>query len=107
MLRPFSTELIETLPGAYLPCLPKSADDLGSYCVVVGVLLRSWLVCTVNEKHGCPGLKEAVQKATSRRMRKLANMKGAKAKETRIIIEREERMMNILVKKVEDATGIV
>ena len=105
-----AVELGTTLPKAYLPSLPKTVDDLGMSCIVVGFLLRTWLVQHLfhsKVKQGCPGLAEAVEKATSRRKQKLVSIRGAKAKEIRSIIDAEERMMNIVVKKMEAETGVV
>jgi len=103
-------DLVITLPRAYLPSLPKNADDLGMYCVVVGFLLRTWLLFNLGENgemQGCPGLAAAVDKANLRRRQKLISIKGVKVMEVRSIIDAEERIMNVIVKRMEAETGVV
>jgi hypothetical protein len=103
-------DLVVALPKVYLPSLPKTADELGMYCIVVGFLLRTWLVCNLvhsKVKQSCPGLAAAVDKANLRRKQKIVSIKGAKAMEVRSIIDAEERMMKIVVMKLEAETGVV
>lgn len=94
---------------AYIPSLPptgrEGAPDLAKYCIVTGILFRTWLLYT-KAQEGCPGLRVAIEKAIERRKERLESLKQSARAEVEGIVRLEGRILETLALKLERDTGI-
>ena len=78
------------------------------YCVVTGLLFRTWVVCT-GAKEGFVGLEEIVYEAILKREKRLARSggNGPLWEETKRVVRREARVLKLLIRKIHSACGCV
>jgi predicted type IV restriction endonuclease len=88
-------EYIRSLP----PNGREGAVDLAKYCIIVGLIFRSWISYT-DGKEGCKELVDVVDEALQKRDTRIASLKQVDREKIGSIVRCEGRMLKLLALKL-------
>jgi hypothetical protein len=99
--------LSKRIVQVYISSLPSSSEkyaamELEKYCVVLGLLMRSWMVCT-KAKERFVGLVDAVEDVIQMRQKRLETLKGPVRMSVAKVLNREGQILQQLAIKLEDS----